>query len=76
MNGIQRLITTVLRPWAASIEADSRAWAYRCPNCDHERSVWEMGGIRWKAAGNSKRLMRCPACGRIGWHTLDRRRAE
>ncbi len=39
------------------MEAESRQWIMRCPNCIFERSVWEMGGVRWKSAGNQEELM-------------------
>lgn len=73
MTFIQNLITSLVpRAWAQDMEADSRAWKARCPNCNHARSVWEMGGIRWKAAGNPRWLLRCPNCGQRGWHTVSR----
>lgn len=52
---------------AASMERDSRAWKLTCP-CGHTRSIWELGGIRWKAAGEPRKLLRCPACGHFRWH--------
>ncbi|MBU6276976.1 MAG: hypothetical protein KGQ61_10080 [Planctomycetes bacterium] len=52
---------------AASMERDSRAWKLTCP-CGHTRSFWEIGGIRWKAAGEPRKLLRCPACGKLEWH--------
>jgi len=51
----------------ASMERDSRAWKLTCP-CGHTRSIWEIGGIRWKAAGEPRKLLRCPACGKLRWH--------
>ena len=42
------------------MEAESRLWTIHCPNCDFERSVWEMGGIRWKTAGSQKQLIKTP----------------
>lgn len=57
---------------AAAMEAHSRAWLVQCPDCGHERSIWEMGGIRYKAAGNPRMLMRCPKCGKRGWHRVVR----
>jgi DNA-directed RNA polymerase subunit RPC12/RpoP len=62
-NGIQRLAT-------AAMEAESRAWMVRCPHCGFERSVWDMGGIRYKAAGTSRNYMRCPSCGKRGWNRI------
>lgn len=73
MNPIQKLITRLVpRAWTAGMEAESRQWIVRCDTCGHERSIWEMGGIRWKAVGNPRRWMRCPNCGKVGWHTAQR----
>jgi ribosomal protein S27E len=57
---------------AAAMEAHSRAWLVRCPNCGHERSIWELGGIRYKAAGNPRLRLTCPNCGKAGWHEVHR----
>ena len=71
MSGTQRLFTRfVPKSWAASMEAESRQWMVKCPNCGFERSVWELGGIRWKAAGNARQRLRCPTCGQMGWHVV------
>ena len=51
----------------AAMERDSRLWKAKCPHCGAETSVWEMGGIRYKAAGEPRRRMRCRGCGRTGW---------
>ena len=54
MNSLQKLLVNLLpRSWAKDMEAQSRAWMIRCP-CGYEQSVWEAGGIRWKAAGTPK----------------------
>ncbi len=39
----------------AAMETESRTWKVKCPNCNHERSIWEMGGIRYKAASVNKK---------------------
>lgn len=53
----------------ADVEADSKSWVVTCNRCGHERSFWEMGGIRWKAASRGKVIFnRCPACGRFCGH--------
>ena len=76
MNWIRRLITRLVpRSWAADMEAESRAWMLR-GRCGHERSIWDAGGIRWKAAGSPRRLMRCPDCREWSWHTVYRRRRD
>lgn len=71
LSRAQRLITKWVGPeTAAAMEAHSRAWLVRCPHCEHERSMWEVGGIRYKASGNPRMRMQCPNCGRKGWHKV------
>lgn len=71
MSGLQRFFTRIVpRRWAESMEADSRRWMVQCPNCQFERSVWDTGGIRWKAAGNPRWRYHCPNCDQIGWHRV------
>ena len=70
MSGIQSFLQKILpKKWADDMEAESRNWMARCP-CGHERSIWDLGGVRWKAAGNPRRLLACPACGQNTWHTI------
>ncbi len=67
---IQRFFLAILpRTWAESMVADSRAWKAHCP-CGHARSIWDLGGIRWKATGNPKRMIDCPGCGQLMWHNV------
>lgn len=74
MSAIQKLFATFLSPKAsADMEAESRSWTLRCPSCGLERSIWEIGGIRWKAAGSPRKYARCPQCRKAGWHTIYRR---
>jgi len=75
MSSLQKLFVAVLpKKWAESMEAESRNWIARCP-CGFERSFWEAGGIRWKAAGRERRYLSCPHCGHSRWHTIYKRRA-
>jgi transposase-like protein len=75
MTLLQKLVLSLVpKKWAASLEAESRSWMIRCP-CGHEQSVWDAGGIRWKAAGKPRWLHRCPRCG-LTWHTLYKKPAE
>lgn len=70
MSFIRRILTAVLpRRWAESMEASSRSWVVRC-SCGFAQSVWDWGGIRWKAAGQPRWYMKCPQCGRSSWHTV------
>lgn len=74
LSGTQRFFTRMLgREAAAAAEAESRAWMMKCPNCGFERSVWETGGVRYKASGGTKRvMMKCPNCGHTGWHRVEK----
>ena len=56
----------------AEAEADSRAWKDTCPSCGLKTSVWDLGGLRYKAAGRPRRGLRCRACGTFGLHPLTR----
>ncbi len=69
MSPTQRLATRILpQSWADAMEAESRAWIVQCKSCGFERSVWDVGGIRWKALGSKWTFGRCPNCGKLGWH--------
>ena len=46
---------------------------HTCP-CGHARSAWDLGGIRWGAASNPHRLLKCPSCGEWTWHVVTRSR--
>ena len=53
-------------------EAESRAWKATCPSCGLKTSIWDLGGLRYKAAGKPKRGLRCRSCGQFGMHPLAR----
>lgn len=73
MSAIQRFFLRILpRAWAEEMRAESMSWHYHCDECGHARSVWSMGGIRWKAKGERKANAACPQCGKLTWHTLRR----
>lgn len=73
MSLIQKLFVAVLpRRWAESMEAHSRSWMVRCGRCGFARSIWEIGGIRWKAVGDQRTFLKCPQCGRRSWHRVTR----
>jgi predicted RNA-binding Zn-ribbon protein involved in translation (DUF1610 family) len=69
----QRFFLRLLPSRAAEIERQSREWMVICPNCGFERSVWERGGVRYKAKGGQRVRTMCPSCGERGWHRLERR---
>jgi ribosomal protein S27AE len=52
----------------AAMQRESRLWQAECPNCQADvASVWDMGGIRYRAAGEPRRKAKCPRCGQTGW---------
>jgi hypothetical protein len=72
MGRIQRWVQALMpMAWARSIEEESRTWVMRCPE-GHETSIWDMGGIRYKAAGNPWRFGWCARCGAIFWGRVER----
>lgn len=63
-SSLQRALARVLpKRVFASMERHSRAWRVRGP-CGFESTVWDMGGIRWMAAGKKATWGRCPGCGK------------
>lgn len=76
MGLMQKFFMKVLpKKWAESMEAESRAWIARCP-CGFEQSIWELGGIRWKAAGKDHQYFRCSHCGKWHWHTIYKKQSS
>ena len=71
MSGSQRFFAQMLGPEAAAAaEAESRAWLIVCPHCGFERSVWDTGGVRYRASGGGRVGMTCPRCGQAGWQKI------
>lgn len=56
----------------ADAETESRKWVAACPRCQRENSVWDVGGIRYKAAGRPTMMARCPDCGKAGPHRFEK----
>ena len=65
MTKIQKLFAAIFPgPMADAMKAESKAWKIRCCTCGAEKSVWDAGGIRYKARSTGKYTMiRCPKCG-------------
>lgn len=50
------------------MEEESRAWHIQCTECGSSKSVWELGGVRYKAASSGKRIRgHCSVCGTRRW---------
>lgn len=67
MTFIQKFVLTVLpKSWGHAIQNESQHWLLRCPSCDAVLSVWDMGGIRFKAVSTGKRVrVRCLQCKQV-----------
>jgi hypothetical protein len=65
MSLIQRFFMAIFpKSWSDDMRAESERWIIRCLTCGKSRSVWEVGGIRWKAASVGKRTrIKCAQCG-------------
>lgn len=54
------------------IEEASRLWGFTCVNCNERTSIWDIGGIRYKASGNPQTRIRCPKCREASLQTIDK----
>lgn len=73
MSITQSIILKILPFWAESIERESREWKVTCLDCKSEKTIWELGGIRWKAASVGKRIrVHCSHCNEPKWSTVSR----
>ena len=74
MTAFQQFLMTVLpRRWAEDLRAESESWKIRCLGCGASKSVWEVGGVRWKAKSRGKRtLVRCSHCGGLRMAAVER----
>ncbi len=74
MSAEHRFLKSVLPARAfEAFKAGTKKWIAECP-CGHRRDLWDAGGVRWLAAGESRQGSRCPQCGKIRWHRIRRKR--
>ncbi|MEA2456812.1 MAG: hypothetical protein QOI45_3074 [Thermoleophilaceae bacterium] len=74
MSRPQRWARRLMPRRAGEMERQSREWKVICRKCGRERSIWELGGIRYGAKSRGKFMgMKCDACGRWGMHRVQRR---
>ena len=66
----QKIITAIVpESWAQRMEGESKTWVFTC-SCGHKMSIWDLGGIRWKASGNPKKLIKCTTCKKSSFMTV------
>ncbi len=74
---VQRIVLRLMPGSAEAIERESRQWIATCPKCGRERSIWELGGVRYKAWSRGLKMgFRCDSCGRFSMHRVERRRSS
>lgn len=58
MSFIQNFVTIVLpKAWRQAIQHESQNWLLHCTACDSTHSVWDLGGICFKATSINKKYM-------------------
>lgn len=48
---------------------DSKRYRFTC-RCGKESSIWDIGGIRYKAVGKPTTGVKCPHCRKFGMHKI------
>ena len=54
------------------VEADSRKWIGVCSNCGGAHSIWDVGGVRYNAAGRKRALVKCPTCQKVSFRIFEK----
>jgi hypothetical protein len=47
------------------LKQESMRYYFICGSCGKESNIWEIGGIRYKAAGKPRTGIKCPGCGKF-----------
>lgn len=53
-----------------AMKDESMQWIFICNKCDESSSIWDAGGIRYKATGQPKVSVRCPKCNTVGIYKI------
>ena len=57
---VMKLFSSVSR--FEAIKKESMEWQIECPKCKEYTSMWELGGVRYRDAGNPNMRLNCPKC--------------
>lgn len=77
MSWIQRVVLRFAGDRAGEIERESRSWIATCPECGHQQSYWDLGGVRFGASSTGKMIrVSCPSCGTRAMNAVSRLPAE
>jgi DNA-directed RNA polymerase subunit M/transcription elongation factor TFIIS len=70
----QRIVLRLMPGRREQIERESREWLVTCGKCGHSRSIWDMGGIRYKAKSRGKSTyVKCERCGERSMQPVEHR---
>jgi len=58
-----------------AVRDGTRLWLIECP-CGHKRDLWDVGGVRYKAAGEPRNYCKCPKCDKGTWHKVRKKTEE
>lgn len=73
---MQGFLRTILpASWFAAVREGTKEWLVEC-KCGHKRDLWDLGGVRYKAAGEPRQLMPCSACHERTWHKVRKKTSE
>ena len=59
----------------AAVRDGTREWLIEC-KCGYRRDFWDLGGVRYKAAGEPRQYVPCPRCGKATWHKIRKKTDE
>jgi len=51
------------------VKSESQGWLATC-SCGRSTSIWDLGGVRYKASGEKRTMIRCEDCGVRSMHRV------
>lgn len=65
---VARFLLGRMEPGArADAERHSRLWMADCKACGRSFSIWDLGGVRYRAYGRPWKYVACPYCAKRDW---------
>ena len=52
------------------LKEESMRYYFVCSSCNKESNIWEIGGIKYKAAGKPLTGIKCPHCGKFAMQKI------
>jgi hypothetical protein len=52
------------------LKEESIRYYFVCASCKKESNIWEIGGIKYKAAGKPLTGIKCPGCGKFAMQRI------